>query len=38
MKFILIANDLTGANDSGVQLAKCGLKTSVLFQIDAQAA
>ena len=38
MKFVLIADDLTGANDSGVQLAKCGLKTSVLFQMDAQAA
>lgn len=31
MKIAIIADDLTGANDSGVQLAKYGLKTSVLL-------
>ncbi|WP_340027906.1 four-carbon acid sugar kinase family protein [Paenibacillus sp. FSL H7-0940] len=34
MKLAIIADDLTGANDSGVQLARHGLKTSVLFNID----
>ena len=34
MKLAIIADDLTGANDSGVQLAKFGLKTSVLFGLD----
>jgi D-threonate/D-erythronate kinase len=34
MKLAIIADDLTGANDSGVQLAQHGLKTSVLFEID----
>lgn len=34
MKLAIIADDLTGANDSGVQLAYHGLKTSVLFDID----
>ncbi|MTW84453.1 hypothetical protein F3157_02090 [Virgibacillus dakarensis] len=29
----IIADDLTGANDSGVQLTKKGIKTSVLFDI-----
>lgn len=32
MKIAIIADDLTGANDSGVQLAKYGLETSVLLQ------
>ncbi|EGL82908.1 type III effector Hrp-dependent outer protein [Caldalkalibacillus thermarum TA2.A1] len=31
MKIAIIADDLTGANDSGVQLARYGLKTSVLL-------
>lgn len=34
MRFSIIADDITGANDSGVQLARCGLKTSVLFDAD----
>ncbi|WP_426333881.1 four-carbon acid sugar kinase family protein [Paenibacillus silvae] len=34
MKLAIIADDLTGANDSGVQLARHGLKTSVLFSMD----
>jgi len=34
MKLAIIADDLTGANDSGVQLARHGLKTSVLFNMD----
>lgn len=29
MKVAIIADDITGANDSGVQLAKSGLKTAV---------
>lgn len=29
----IIADDLTGANDSGVQLTKKGIPTSVLFDI-----
>jgi len=32
MKLAIIADDLTGANDSGVQLAKYGLETSVLLK------
>ena len=31
MKVAIIADDLTGANDSGVQFARYGLKTSVLL-------
>lgn len=34
MKLAIIADDLTGANDSGVQLARHGLKTAVLFDMD----
>ncbi|MGG0789103.1 four-carbon acid sugar kinase family protein [Peribacillus simplex] len=34
MKLAIIADDLTGANDSGVQLARHGLKTTVLFGLD----
>lgn len=34
MKLAIIADDLTGANDSGVQLARHGLKTAVLFEMD----
>jgi uncharacterized protein YgbK (DUF1537 family) len=34
MRFSIIADDITGANDSGVQLARCGLETSVLFDSD----
>ncbi|WP_285765673.1 four-carbon acid sugar kinase family protein [Peribacillus sp. SI8-4] len=34
MKLAIIADDLTGANDSGVQLARHGLKTTVLFGMD----
>lgn len=33
MKIALIADDLTGANDSGVQFARNGLKTTVLFHL-----
>lgn len=33
MRIGMIADDLTGANDSGVQLSRYGLKTSVRFQI-----
>jgi uncharacterized protein YgbK (DUF1537 family) len=32
-KFGIIADDLTGANDSGVQLVKQGLRTSVMFDV-----
>ncbi|NBJ71318.1 MULTISPECIES: four-carbon acid sugar kinase family protein [Clostridia] len=32
----IIADDLTGANDSGVQLAERGIKTSVYFQLPKQ--
>ena len=32
----IIADDLTGANDSGVQLTKKGINTSVLFDISVQ--
>ncbi|MDF2725783.1 MAG: type effector Hrp-dependent outer, partial [Paenibacillus sp.] len=34
MKLAIIADDLTGANDSGVQLSRHGLKTAVLFQLE----
>lgn len=34
MNLAIIADDLTGANDSGVQLARHGLKTTVLFDMD----
>jgi len=34
MKLAIVADDLTGANDSGVQLAKYGLLTSVFMEID----
>ncbi|OWA37463.1 serine kinase [Saccharibacillus sp. O16] len=37
MKLAIIADDLTGANDSGVQLSRNGLKTTVLFDMDAEA-
>jgi uncharacterized protein YgbK (DUF1537 family) len=37
MEAVIIADDLTGANDSGVQLALHGLRTSVLFKLDVQA-
>ena len=29
---IIVADDLTGASDTGVQFVKAGLKASVLFQ------
>jgi uncharacterized protein YgbK (DUF1537 family) len=34
LKFAIIADDLTGANDSGVQMAMNGFKTSVLLQMN----
>lgn len=34
LKFAIIADDLTGANDTGVQFARRGLVTSVLLQPD----
>lgn len=37
MEAVIIADDLTGANDSGVQLALRGLTTSVLFKLDVHA-
>ncbi|NRF93729.1 four-carbon acid sugar kinase family protein [Paenibacillus frigoriresistens] len=37
MNFAIIADDLTGANDSGVQLAKFDLRTSVLLEMNAEA-
>ncbi|MBP1934366.1 four-carbon acid sugar kinase family protein [Ammoniphilus resinae] len=37
MRLAMIADDLTGANDSGVQLARFGLHTSVLFHPDEEA-
>ncbi len=37
MEAVIIADDLTGANDSGVQLARRGLTTSVLFEMNAGA-
>lgn len=36
MKVAIIADDLTGANDTGVQFAKRGLRTSVLMQKEAR--
>ncbi|QGH33503.1 four-carbon acid sugar kinase family protein [Gracilibacillus salitolerans] len=36
MKIAVIADDLTGANDTGVQFARNGLKTSVLIQPNGQ--
>lgn len=30
-KLVVIADDLTGANDTGVQFSKLGLRTTVLF-------
>ncbi|SIT66055.1 four-carbon acid sugar kinase family protein [Edaphobacillus lindanitolerans] len=36
-KFGIIADDLTGANDSGVQLAKKGLRSTVLLKEDTEA-
>jgi len=37
MEAVIIADDLTGANDSGVQLARQGLTTSVLLKMDEKA-
>lgn len=37
MKIAVIADDLTGANDTGVQLAKCGLSTFVSLKPEAPA-
>ncbi|GGE52981.1 Hrp-dependent type III effector protein [Pullulanibacillus camelliae] len=37
MKLAMIADDLTGANDSGVQLARYGIDTSVLFKNEVEA-
>ncbi|MCM3711692.1 four-carbon acid sugar kinase family protein [Sporosarcina luteola] len=34
MKIGIIADDLTGANDTGVKLAQKGIKTSVVFQLN----
>lgn len=34
MKFAIIADDLTGANDSGVQFANKGLRSTVIFDIN----
>jgi uncharacterized protein YgbK (DUF1537 family) len=34
-KFLIIADDFTGANDTGVQLKKRGLKTNTVFSADA---
>ncbi len=34
MKVAIIADDLTGANDTGVQLAKKGISTAVQFSVD----
>jgi uncharacterized protein YgbK (DUF1537 family) len=31
-KFLIIADDFTGANDTGVQLTKRGIKTDVIFE------
>lgn len=33
-KIAIIADDLTGASDSGVQFARKGLKTAVVFDVD----
>ncbi|WP_276356258.1 four-carbon acid sugar kinase family protein [Cohnella caldifontis] len=38
MKFAIIADDLTGANDTGVQFARRGLHTSVLLEPDPELA
>jgi D-threonate/D-erythronate kinase len=38
MKLAIIADDLTGANDSGVQLARAGLETAVFLERDYAAA
>ena len=32
MKFAMIADDLTGAADSGVQLVRAGYRTAVVFR------
>ncbi|MFT9485785.1 MAG: four-carbon acid sugar kinase family protein [Tepidibacillus sp.] len=34
MYFVIIADDLTGSSDSGVQFAKKGLKSSVFFNLN----
>lgn len=34
LNIFMIADDLTGANDSGVQLTGYGIRTSVLFHVD----
>ncbi|UFT98787.1 four-carbon acid sugar kinase family protein [Radiobacillus kanasensis] len=36
MKIAIIADDLTGANDTGAQFARSGLNTSVLLESDEQ--
>jgi uncharacterized protein YgbK (DUF1537 family) len=33
-KLVVIADDLTGASDTGAQFCKCGLRTSVLFDAE----
>ena len=33
-KFLIIADDFTGANDTGVQIKKHGLPASVLLKMD----
>lgn len=38
MKIAIIADDLTGANDAGVQLARQGVSTSVLLEFNRQLA
>jgi len=37
VKLAMIADDLTGANDSGVQLVRYGIDTSVLFKNEVEA-
>lgn len=37
LKIAIIADDLTGANDSGVQLAKSGMSTSVIMELKDEA-
>ncbi|WP_171652440.1 four-carbon acid sugar kinase family protein [Paenibacillus foliorum] len=37
MEIAIIADDLTGANDTGVQLARRGLRTSVLLKLGSDA-
>lgn len=32
--YLIIADDFTGANDTGVQLKKRGINTEVIFNID----